>query len=167
MTKSFASTASRFREYASLFRILSIVAIAMATAYLGFTLFRPAQQKDRETSHASPTAQVVSNQQRAEWLHVLESRPLRHPPPPPPPQVVAPPPTPKKQPPPPPAIEIVATMVNPGQTPRAFVRLGGGKLMNVEAGADVGGATIKQIIEGQMTLEMDGQEFTVKIGKKP
>jgi len=39
--------------------------------------------------------------------------------------------------------------------------------MNVEAGADVGGATIKQIIEGQMTLEMDGQEFTVKIGKKP
>lgn len=67
----------------------------------------------------------------------------------------------------PPDIEVIGTIVNPGQTPSAFVRSKrAGKLVTVKPGSEVDGAIVKSITEGQLIIEVQGHEFPIQVGRK-
>jgi hypothetical protein len=65
-------------------------------------------------------------------------------------------------------VELVATLVNPGQPPRAFVRSkAAGRLLTVEAGSRVDGATVTAVRDGQVVLDVGGREVVLKVGRPP
>jgi hypothetical protein len=156
--KTFDSTARLQRQIAHQLLRLGILASAGTLAWAVPSLQVPALPA--EALPLPPTSfRAVSDSEPA--IATLAQRLKRETPPPP--LVAAAPAAPVVA---APQWELVATLVNPGQTPKAFVRAKG-KLATLEPGQTFDGAQVKEIAPDQIVLELQGQLFTFRIGRKP
>jgi hypothetical protein len=159
--KTFLSIASRRRQYTAIVRSIGVAGCVGGLLWLVVIEFRSPKLSDFDPLPAQRAALRPSSNDE---LLAFANRRLR--PPTPPPVVAATAPAPKQV--KPPELELVATMVNPGQTPRAFVRSKlAGKLLTVQPGKVIDGATVSEIRDGQLVLEVDGNEFIIRVGRKP
>lgn len=160
--KTFASTASYTRAITAWLRVGGIAGVIIGMLNLGYHLSKSPPENELGVS-VSPATIPASRKADPAWLAVLAARPLREKTP----VVVAQAPVVAAKPPPPPQLELVGTMVNPGQTPRAFIRSkAASKLVTVQEGREIDGATVKVIADGQVTLEFAGKEFVLRTARK-
>jgi hypothetical protein len=159
--KPFVSTASRTRAATAALRMVGISGVIMSSLYLAYRLL---EQPSHNQVVLSPVQKVpTARKMESEWIATVASRPLREKAP----AVVATPPPAVPKPPPAPQLELVGTMVNSGQTARAFIRSkAAGKLITVQPGKEIDGAVVKTIVDGEVTLEFGGHEFVIRTSRK-
>jgi hypothetical protein len=160
--KDFPSTASRRRTITSIVRACGWGFCVLAGGWLLWVVcVRP--YTSNSTSDSTLTFSPVTTQpSHPEVMAILASRSLQ-----PEVRILAVTTAPAPQPIHPPDLEVIATIVNPGQTPSAFVRSKASKKMvTVRPGNEFEGATVKSITEGQVVMELRGQEFPIQVGRK-
>ncbi len=161
--KTFPSNASRFRIFVRALHIGGWGCFALAIIFLGWVLFTHRANAPESLGLPTPTPRTTPAS-RPEFIAVLASRSLRQDVKPPTPIASVAPVIQQVH---PPDVEVVATIVNPGEIPSAYIRSGvTKKLVSIRPGGQIDGATVKSITEGQVILELQGQEFPVQVGKK-
>jgi hypothetical protein len=160
--KPFASNASRTRALTAWLRAGGIVGVIASLLNFGYRFSKAPAESEIPVTFA-PATMPASRKIDPAWLAVLAARPLREKAP----AVVTAAPAVLAKPTPPPQLELVGTMVNPGQTARAFVRSkAASKLITVQEGKEIDGAIVKSIADGQVTLEFAGKEFVIRTARK-
>ncbi|HUO09022.1 MAG TPA: hypothetical protein VM008_12015 [Phycisphaerae bacterium] len=162
--KSFPSIAARLRSIARMLHAAGWALCILSLVRLAWISVSDLSRNNAVSAMPVNTSSTTRPMEQGDVLAVLASRSLRMDLKPPAPPAA---PTPVAQTVHPPDIEVIGTIVNPGQPPSAFVRSKrAGKLVTVKPGSEVDGATVKSITEGQLILELQGQEFPVQVGRK-
>lgn len=154
--KSFASDAQLFRQWAHAIRVITIAAYMLLVIVLALILWRatfvvPIQSFTHirdiaKTRPAELPFQITSRTFRAEFTPPKISQPQQ-----------------AKT----PDVELVATLMSPDQPPRAFLRSRSTKkTLLLRKGQLIEGFEIKEISEGEVVLQADGQTFVVSTQRR-
>ncbi len=135
----------------------------LAATYLLWIVFRtPIDVSPAVIAAKAPTQTSATS--RPDLIAILGSRSLREEAKPPPAIVTAMPAVQVAR---PPDVEVVATIINPGEIPSAYVRSRSTKkLISVKPGTEIFGATVKSITEGEVIFQLQGQDFPIQVGRK-